>query len=147
MDSNLVLQRKVWALEKRHQENRNSIVTFLEREDNSTCLPGKRDALKLDKEKSQKDVLNDNLDVLHKKYTQEHLDNRVSFAVFCKARPKNILPVSYASRKVCLCQRHQNFALKLRALKSDGFRQHPDTFVRNTTNEQAAEMLKNVSRD
>ena len=37
----------------------------------------------------------------------------------------------FANRKVCLCQRHQNFALKIRALRNLGMKvnQNPDRFI------------------
>lgn len=97
-----------------------AVASFMMRSDNSTCCPGKRDFVKVGKERKQKYILNDTLENLRMKYLQENPNKSISYATFCRMRPKNILTVRYLSRKVCLCQKHQNIALKLRALRNVG---------------------------
>ena len=125
---------------------RNCIIHFLKREDNSDCMSGKKDAVRVGKRKGQKYILNDTLSNLHKKFNQEIPEDAVSRSFFFKSRPKNIIPVIYAKHKVCLCQKHQNFALKLAALRLDGFVQNPDKFAKDTTTEAAEEKLKQIQR-
>lgn len=88
----------------------------LEREGNSKLLPGKADAVKVGKDKVQKRVLNDYMYNLHTKFLAEST-YKVSHATFCRKKPKVIAHVNFSTRSVCLCQKHQNFALKLRCLK------------------------------
>ncbi|WAR19905.1 hypothetical protein MAR_001743 [Mya arenaria] len=107
---------------------------FLEREDNSRQLPGKADTVKNErKERVQKFVLNDYLRNIFLKFKAEHPEEKVSFATFCRARPKHITLVNYAARVTCLCTKHQNFALKLQCLKIYGVTTNtsPDSFSEN----------------
>ena len=92
------------------------IRKFLEREDNSRILPGKADNVKVGRKKEQKRVLNDYMYNLHAKFSAEHT-YKISHATFCRKKPKEFAHVNFTSRSVCLCQKHQNFALKLRCLK------------------------------
>ena len=94
----------------------SKIVSFLEREDNS-CLPGKRDALKCKSEKLQVRVLSDYLYNLHTKFRSEFPDIKISLTTFSSCRQKNVKLVHFSSRKTCLCQKHQNMALKIKVLK------------------------------
>ena len=77
-------------------------------------------------------MLCDYLSNLHVKFLSENLDIKTSFATFTRLRPKHISHVSYGSRNVCLCQRHQNMALKLRGLKKivGNIDINPDNFIR-----------------
>lgn len=93
------------------------IQNFLERDDNSRLLPGKADAVKVGKDKVQKRVLNDYMYNLHTKFLAES-SYKISHATFCRKKPTSIAHVNFSSRSVCLCQKHQNFALKLRCLKN-----------------------------
>ncbi|MEW8542104.1 MAG: hypothetical protein AB2693_01100 [Candidatus Thiodiazotropha sp.] len=105
--------------EAKRRKTETLIHSFLERDDNSRLLPGKSDAVKDGKcvnNKKQKRVLNDYLHNLHLKFIAE-TGCIVSLATFCRCRPRYISLVNFASRSVCLCQKHQNCALKLRCLK------------------------------
>ena len=63
--------------------------------------------------------------------------------LFQRCRPKNVLPVSYASRKVCLCKTHQHFALHLRVQRS----QSPDHSIKKETSESLAVKIDALSTD
>ena len=99
------------------------IIEFLERDDNSR-MPGKKDFKTvrgkegLGKEKNQKRILNDYIKNLHEKYLKKFPERKISLAMFCRFRTAYLLLVNFASRNVSLCSRHQNLALKLKALKS-----------------------------
>lgn len=99
---------------------KDDIKNFLEREDNSSLLPGKTDAVKVGSAKVQKCVLNDYMYNLHAKFQAEST-YKVSHATFCRKKPLSIACVNFSTRSVCLCQKHQNFALKLRCLKTIRF--------------------------
>lgn len=80
----------------------NKVLTFLQRDDNSTCLPGKADAVKVTGVKQQKRVFNDYLYNLHLKFLSENKDINISLSVFNRIRPKNFQLVKFSNRKTCL---------------------------------------------
>ena len=73
---------------------------------------------------------------------------KVSLATFCRCRPKHIIFATFTSKNTCLCQRHQNFALKLQALRSKGVihKTNPDDFIR-LYDEKAVENMINKIQD
>lgn len=77
---------------------KESVIKFLEREDNSRMMPGKADFKKHGGEKVQKKYLNDYLGNLHEKYRAENPETKIGKALFCSLRPSYILPASFASR-------------------------------------------------
>ena len=127
------------------QKIATDISDFMERDDNSRMLPGKADA---GKDNIQKRVLNDYLHNLHIKFQAES-SYRVSLSTFCKYRPKHIKLVNFASRLSCLCQKHQNFALKLRCMRALGLdtSTSPDKFVEINRVNGIDELLSGISDD
>ncbi|XP_072023524.1 uncharacterized protein [Amphiura filiformis] len=128
---------------------RRNVVVFLKRPDNSTCLPGKNDKLKCGKKTEQKYILTDTLRNLHCKFLLENPSTTMGLAAFCKLRPKYMLPVRFIERKVCLCQKHQNMALKLQALKNhklDGLPIRPDA-LSELEIETAKEKIENLNHE
>ena len=83
--------------------------------------------------------------VLYKKYNFENPNQNISLSLFQSCRPKNVLPVSYASRKVCLCKTHQNVALRLRVLRSQGVQQSTDHSIKKETSESLAVKIDALS--
>ena len=65
------------------------VLKFYGRDDNSTALPGKRDAKRVKKVRIQKRCLNAYLSNLYHKLKAEQPDLKVSFATFAKMRPAN----------------------------------------------------------
>ena len=72
----------------------DKVRLFLEREDNSTVLPGKRDVKIHKKIVMQKRILNDYLHNLHQKFLMEFPDLKISLSSFCRLRPIHVLPTS-----------------------------------------------------
>ena len=105
-----------------HATMKGKIIGFLKREDNSTCFPGKQDSKKVGDQQLQKYILNDYLENLHIKFLAENPTVHLSYST--RMRPKEMIPVSYSSRKTCLCEKHQNFSLKLVPLKKHAIDQH-----------------------
>ena len=124
-------------------EMKNKVVSFLSRDDNSRMMPGKADYKKHEGEKIQKRYLNDYLGNLYEKFKAENPNIKMSRSRFCNMRPNFILTTSYTSRNTCLCQRHQNMALKLRWLKSLGVKVHtsPDAFMKNVQQDSIDDLL------
>ncbi len=44
----------------------------------------------------------------------------MSFATFCRLRPRHFSLTRYTSKNRCLCQKHQNMALLLKAARTAG---------------------------
>jgi hypothetical protein len=61
---------------------KGEVISFLEREDNSTIMPGIKDVVKVDGEIKQKHILNDYLHNLHMKFCLEHPDINMSRSTF-----------------------------------------------------------------
>ncbi|KAJ8048235.1 hypothetical protein HOLleu_00469 [Holothuria leucospilota] len=124
-------QRTAWV------KLQNEVLTFLEREDNSRVMPGKKDACKSghSEQKTQIRVLNDYLNNLYQKYRSENPDKKyISYSAFKRVRQRNphIKLVNYTARNTSLCQKHQNLSLMLKALatKSPGLSSKtPDDFA------------------
>ena len=108
----LAVVKKSRLLEGRNHL-RQHITNFLELDENSTCLPSKRDAKKVDDEKVQKRVLNDYMHNLHMKYLAQNPDKKVSRSFFYTCRKANYVCASFGVRQTCLCLRRQNMSLKL----------------------------------
>jgi hypothetical protein len=132
------------------KESIRKVREFLMREDNSRQMPGKADAVKIGlKERVQKFVLSDYLKNLYLKFKAENIDMKISFATFCRARPKHVTLVNYAARITCLCTRHQNFALKLQSLKRYGVTTNtsPDSFSQTVDTSELKERMKSTIKD
>ena len=122
-------------------------MLILEREDNCHTLPGKADTVGKGKNKVQKKVLTDYIKNLYVKFTSENLGVRISMATFYRARPRHLALANFVSRLSCLCQRHQNMALKLKSLKSLNITSttNPDQFIQSTTIEQIGSSMQALS--
>ncbi|KAK6167828.1 hypothetical protein SNE40_021766 [Patella caerulea] len=108
-------------------------TSFLERDDNSRCQPGKADSKKDETgARQQTRVLTDYLDNLHKKFLSENPNIVLSLATFCRMRPKYILLTSFISRSCCLCTKHQNMALILKLVRREGVMvsSNPETYLK-----------------
>lgn len=95
-----------------------AVHAFLIRDDNSRNMPGKADKVKMqDGSVAQKRVLTDYLSNLHAKFVSENPTALISLASFKRIRPAFVLPTAFISRSSCLCTKHQNAALLLKAVK------------------------------
>lgn len=114
------------------------MLNVLEREDNSTTLPGKKYFKKSDGKIKQKRILTDYLHNLHEKFLLENPALKVSQSVFYKMKPEHILYANFSSRKTCLCTKHQNVALKIRCLRKYGIQAptNPDVFIKEFKDNQ-----------
>jgi hypothetical protein len=134
---------------QRQLENQRKVKEFLLRDDNSREMPGKTDFKKVNGEQKQKRVLNDSLKNLCLKFKSENPDVKMSFTTFSRMRPTYISLTQYISRNQCLCQKHQNFALLLKAAKSVGadVSLNPEDYTKDITPANANELVSKVNRD
>lgn len=152
LSTRLSIDRRHWIRKRKtisarqllSNETKTKIISFLTRPDNSTCLPGKKDALKIKiKVKAQVYILSDYLKNLFNKYIMENPRSACKFSTFCKARPRYVRIAKYNSRTTCLCTHHQNLHLKLKAL-APRFSDRPDTFIKDNTDAEINEKLNNL---
>lgn len=127
-------------IEKRKSLTKTILVSvheFLQREDNCRIQPGKSDSKKDENgDKRQTAILTDYMSNLHAKYLSENPETKVSFASFCRMRPKNVLLASFISRNACQCIRHQNIALKVQSLRKLGadMNKNPENALKEMNN-------------
>jgi hypothetical protein len=142
-----LIQKRRKAFQK--LQTSENVKRFLERDDNSTCLPGKRDKLKTKSGMTQTRVLNDYLYNLHLKFKSENPHMKIGFTSFCSYRPKHVKLVQFSARRTCLCQKHQNMSLKVKGLKSVGVSttENPDTLISNNSDEEIIQKLRDCPSD
>lgn len=124
---------------------RNRVIAFFERDDNSRNMPGKADCVKsIDGTKSQKRVLTDYLSSLFSKFMSENPKAKLSFSSFCRIRPQRICLTSCITRDTCLCTKHQNISLTLKAAR----KHNVDTTINpEKMLERKDEIMKSVEND
>ena len=61
-------------------------------------------------------------------------------------RPKYILLVNFCNRNTCLCSRHQNIALKIKAIQEVTGTKNPDDFIAKNTDDEVQEKLQNIDK-
>ena len=138
------IKRKVKLMSLRYKTD---IKQFLERSDNSTTLPGKSDTKTVKKEVKQKHVLNDYMMNLYEKYKFENPGIKMSRTCFYKLRPSHVILADFANRRTCLCTRHQNMSLKIKALCNLGLRlsKNPDVIIKaHETNGEILAMIDSL---
>lgn len=95
---------------------RHQIQEFLERDCNSKMCPGKKDFVKYGKFKKQKRLLLDTLYNLHKKFTEERENIKISYASFRRHKPFWIVSPRNKDRETCACVKHANIDLMIKRL-------------------------------
>ena len=125
------------------------VRVFMERDDNSTSLPGKKDSRKVGKERFQKRVLNDYLYNLHLKFRVENSSSNISLSVFSRLRPKHIQLVQFRGRNTCLCQKHQNMVLKCKSLRENKVLslENPDSVINNMSDSEILGKVDNIAEE
>lgn len=133
------------------------VLTFMQDPQWSITYPGKKDLvccryIRFEDGKRvvwrrhlPKVVLTENLAELHKVYNRQNPKDRVCLTFFQDVRRRSqfIKTLNHAKAEVCLCQKHQNFALKMRAIyKHAKLPTAPDTLIRNVPFDEFKEKLK-----
>ena len=116
------------------KDTERAFYEFLQSDECSTCLPGKKDKVTVDRNVKQKRVLTDYMTNLHNNLLADYSTKKVSFVVFCRLRPAHIKLASFPTRQTCLCQRHQNLSLKAVAIRERGVHcsSNPETFAQQS---------------
>ena len=161
---------KIKRVNSRHvtTAQREAIVKFYMRGDNSRCTAGKKEYTIMKelpnipeildlvtgkagkfKHKVQNFVLTDTIANIYEKYVFEAKGRIVSSSTFYAARLPFIRPVSFLKMRECLCTTHQNFAHLISSLRKNinatqptcTFPCSPDEFVKNKTEEDVLSLL------
>lgn len=124
-----IKKRKVKLMSVQYKQE---VEDYVERPDNSTTLPGKRDTKTTGKKVKQKHVLNDYMMNLYGIFKLERPDIKISKTCFFKLRHPHVMLAHIASRRTCLCTRHQNLALKIKSLQNAGLKcsKNPDVLIK-----------------
>ena len=140
-------RRSLWG--KWVNERIEKVKEFLIREEHSFVYPGKKDTVTRSGEKYQKVQLLEFLEILWRRYWDEFEDYRVHYAFF-----KNVfhslpwlLSVKHNDTKVCLCMKHQNFALKVNVLRGLEVPRLPDRFLKEVTKVSAKDLMQESLAD
>jgi hypothetical protein len=136
---NILKKRPSRAANMHEKERKRAlVVNFMKNPENSTPLPGKKDATANMK---MKYALNDNITNLHRKFIEEHPTVKISRTVFARFRPEWMKLIHVAARRQCLCVYHRNGQLKLKSIKQ---KCSVNQFLQNNTNEKISEMLNGL---
>lgn len=129
---NLFKKKKSRKSSKSFLAKKEIVFNFLNREDNAREMPGKNDKKKVGKDIKQKKVLTDSMRNLFFKFKSENPHVKIGLSSFCRMRPKNFSTAKYLSKNRCLCQKHQNMALLLKAARAAGLKvsKNPEEFNR-----------------
>lgn len=91
------------------------VIDFFDRDDNSRIKAGKKSTITKNQVKKQIRLLNEPLNVLHKKFVYE-LKSKLSYSTFCKLKPFWVMKASERDRDTCLCKLHENPKFKINKL-------------------------------
>lgn len=98
-----------------------SVINFFYRPDIVYTCPGMKDVITVwkdgKKEKLQKHYMTMFLHEAFCVFKEENEEVKVGFSKFCSLRPKNVLLLKETPAEQCKCRLHENFILKLKALK------------------------------
>lgn len=99
-----------------------TVKRFYERDNISTCLPGKKDFLVKKDEVGKKvlvrkRVLNDSKDNIFKIFKEEHPDIKMGRTKFFSLNPDHVLSFKKMPTYSCQCKIHENYRLSFNALK------------------------------
>lgn len=127
-------KRKITYREKKAIHNKKLVQEFLERDENSRCMPGKKDTVTFKKLKMQKRLLNYTMEKLFGDFEKEH-PNRMSYSQFCKFKPFYIKRPNADKRDTCLCEKCENFDLLVQKMH----------YLKMVTEKNAYEITKSLT--
>ena len=118
--------RNLSEFHRMYKAQKKDIIAFLVSPEHSYTLPGKKETVTVDRVKYQRVVLTEFIAPLHKMYLERYPGRNCSVTHFNQVRRSvgYIKSVSHSDTQVCLCVKHQNFTLRLRAVKDTRL---PDT--------------------
>ncbi|XP_041942794.1 uncharacterized protein LOC121705696 isoform X1 [Alosa sapidissima] len=103
------------------KQRKESVISFLCRDENSRLLPGKKDTITKNKVRTQRRVLTKTMKELHALYISE-VDTKlcVSYRQFLRLRPFYVTEPKTSDRNTCACIDHENVALLLDKFYQNG---------------------------
>ena len=102
-------------------EIKDTVTTFLTRDDNSQLTTSKNDTISRAGVKRQRRLLVQSMKALYKKYLAENPKTmHISYGLFCRWRPFHVVTPTARDRQTCLCKTHENARLMFLKLKQLG---------------------------
>ncbi|KAI8420458.1 hypothetical protein MSG28_008946 [Choristoneura fumiferana] len=103
------------------KDNKKGVIAiihkFYEDDSNSRCAAGKKECITRNNIKKQKRYMLDSLKNLHQKFLSTN-SMTIGYSLFCRLRPFWVVKPKLTDRDTCACVTHENFNLKLVALKN-----------------------------
>ncbi|KAJ2950774.1 hypothetical protein O0L34_g9039 [Tuta absoluta] len=99
-------------------QRKKDVRQFLECDENSRIMPGKKDTITRNQVKKQRRLLSDTLRNLFEKFVSLNHPYRISYATFCRLKPFWVLEPRTDKRETCLCNTHENFQFLVDKLHS-----------------------------
>ncbi|XP_053600424.1 uncharacterized protein LOC128669545 [Plodia interpunctella] len=88
---------------------KKDVLKFLESDENSRIMPGKKDTITRNQVKKQRRLLSDTLRNLFEKFISLGHPYKINYPTFCRLKPFWILEPNISKRETCLCSTHENF--------------------------------------
>jgi len=118
------MPRKVLQRKKRSDaltsEEVQQIQDYFRRDDISRMCPGRKDFVSVKtatgRELRQKRVLICNLHEVHEMFCEE-INTKISFSMFCRLRPDEVVLTAQQGQEVCQCEYHENIEMCLEGLR------------------------------
>ena len=98
---------------------KQKICKFLERDESSRQLPGKKDTVTFQKIKKQKRLLNDSMTNLYAKFTFENPSIKIGYSTFCRYKPFWIVKPTLKDVDTCMCKKCTNIGYINRKLVAE----------------------------
>ena len=111
-----IRQRRQTAIDN---QMKATVANFLQRDDNSRTLPGKKDTVTYKLVKKQKSLLSDTMQNLHLKFCTES-QIQISYSTFCRLKPFWIVKPTLRDRQTCACKIHENIDFMVERLFKQG---------------------------
>ena len=134
-------------------ENTHHLLLWLQDPEHSITCAGKKEKIvcrytlegKTIKVTRQIVILTEKLKVLHAVYAAKFPERKCKRTFFQNVRKQSqfIKTLDHAKAQVCLCMKHQNFALKMRSIKKfTKLAENPDTIVRDLNESEFEKAVK-----
>lgn len=119
--SNIMEENLACTSSRPTQIEEATVTNFFYRPDIVYTCPGIKDVITVwqegKKEKLQKHYMTMFLHEAFSVFKEENQEVKIGFSKFCSLRPKNVLLLKETPAEQCKCRLHENFIMKLKALK------------------------------
>lgn len=112
----LIFNRSVEKKKSKNEIERNEVIKFFEKDENSTMAPSVKETLTELKVTKRKRYLRNTVDELYLKFSEENKNLNISRTKFYNLKPFWVVNQKLSALDTCLCKNHENFSLILEKL-------------------------------